>query len=604
MKNYLKYLAASAAVISAVFISGCNSGGSSNVTPQTKANLINSKTTTFATKKTQNLGQGFYLLQPGAGYDDSTDTAVSDQSCLIAAESSGNVSIGSPSAYVNNGEQADLNTIENQLGIGIDGSVGLGGGVFSGSIIANYLQNSQDTDYKLNLTYLYEYYGTAILNNIGQGESALTPTAAAFAFGGDPVRFRKMCGNEFISQMSAGAFLGTTLTLKFKSSVDKEAFKAALSLSGGIGTISANIEQAAQKSNTSVELNISALQLGGDPQDLNQIFGTPQKNGNFPYVNCGSVESTSANTKACEKTVNAIIAYGQAMGQQLNNQDGSINPQKLYYYSAIATPYSAIGVTPNLPDPSPAVIAAANHIYQMYNDANLNYQFINNYLGILGNNLSTTSSVLLQDAQSYYKAQMQDIFQNQIYNIMDCYRGDISSQCPQIEANIESALATKEFTLPQEDVNLLNYFETSEYAGKLYTYTGTGTDTMADYSYSINDCVFYPISTQFSSQYIVSCGGYLYPITSGNGLVVTQSPSPTESGVILNVNGLQYNALNPNYPAYQPQITYPSMMMSQNPYAPTSFGEQGLTITGGSGLNTNTGDLTLSQLSKRATVGK
>jgi hypothetical protein len=66
----------------------------------------------------------------------------------------------------------------------------------------------------------------------------------------------------------------------------------------------------------------SAIQLGGEPQKLNNIFGEKDPSGNYPFVNCGSVSGNSSD--ACNAMISSIVTYGKSMETQLTKPDGSI----------------------------------------------------------------------------------------------------------------------------------------------------------------------------------------------------------------------------------------------------------------------------------------
>lgn len=605
MKNLFNTVALATIVSATSLLVGCNSGTTSAATKTQANNLAVAPMIKPVDSKPLKLGNDFYVMLPGAGYDSSTNTVVSDQSCLSAAQIPSNITIVDPSAYLHMGDQVDLSTLENQFGISVGGGAGMGGGMFSASALASYLQEAQQSSYKINFTYLYEYAGTAIVNNIGQGQSALTPTAAGYAFGGDPLSFRKMCGDQFVSQMNVGAALAVTLSVKFHSAIDKQKFNAALNANIGIASVAASVETLAKTSQTSVDMSISAVQLGGQPQKLNNIFGTAGKNG-YSYIECSSVESSSANKAACLNTMSNIVTYGQSFGQQLS-ESGAIDPERLYYYNPTLSTYNSIGVTANLPSPSDAVLEASANILRTYKDTLNTYQFITNYLNEFGESLTVSVLTALQDAQIRYQARIQNVYQDPAYSILDCYRGYISSQCPQIEANLESALANSQYQPPHWEKNLIDYLESNEYYGELYTYTGTGGDAFDDYKIILNGsgqnvisnyCTFFPISTPQSSLFSMICNNNYFNIASQNGLVIEQIPAPSGNGLALSVNGLQYNAINPNYPAFQPLISYPDMIMTQGAYDPNTFFQENLNITGGSSFTESGGSLSLNKLSK------
>ena len=566
---------------------GCVGAGNNNVsTPQADV----------ADGNQHNLKDGFFMLQPGAGFDLTSNTAVSDQSCLAAAQSFNNLYVSNPEASVIMGDSIDEGHLEQKMGINVSGH--MGGGVFSGSMRAAYLQQAIDNHYTLNLNYLYEYAGTVAFKpgTIGQGRAALTPVAESYAFGGDPVRFRQMCGNAFIPQMNAGVLLGVTITLNFDSFMDKENFQTALR--GNLGvihtSIMTHIQQAAKQSNVHVSMSLSALQLGGDPQDLNNIFGSVEPSGNYPYLDCGNVES--ATYHPCKDVISNVITYGKSIESQVES-NGHLNMQKLYYTDATTEKYNTIGVNANAQDPSPQVLEAAQNLLAMYNTAAFNHRFAKHYLTTVPS-LSTFSKVVLKSIVSRYDSQLNDVYFNDAYGVLECYRGYISTSCPQIESNVAAALAQSPYALTDRDWLILNYFQQNLYQGKVYGYFGQGTDQVSDYQYKDNNCMLYPVSLPDSQRYTLICQNDThYPMVSGD-LTITQVPMPGNT-VVLSVNGLQYNAVNPEYPSYSQQISYPNgLVLMPESGASGYFTINNILVTGGQSFKINTAALKLTQLTK------
>lgn len=566
---------------SLLLLNACNSGTSNTIAP---TNLgMNNNQHSLQTQNPNKLGDDFFTLLPGLGFDTSSYTSVSDQSCLMAAENPINIQISNPSGYLHYGDRVPLNNLENILGISINGS--MSGGVFSNSTNAMYLKNAQEDSYTLKFNYVYQYAGIASFESgaIGTGISALTPKASALASGTNPVAFRKMCGDSFIYQMNAGAFLGLTVSLKFNSNLDKEHFNAFLSQnSTGLSNIINAIQSAESTTHTSVQMNLGALQLGGEPEKLNSAFN--------PY-DCSDI-----NSKICQKMITNVIAYASTLSSQVSHADGSIRRDKVAYMNPLIEKYSAISINVNAPDPSAQVMTAAQKIVKMYNDARYNFEFAEQYSNLLANYLTPGSLGALADAENHYQQQFNDIYSSQQYDILRCFRGYMSNDCVQVKNNIESALATSPYNLPSYDTELLNYLENSSYDSHIYGYNGNGSDKSSDYI--LQECIFYPVSSSFNAQYVLYCGeNNFLPITSSD-LTITQSTNSIGTQQ-LNINGLQYDAINPLYPSYPKQINYPdTLILNQEPEEPNGFSAQNITITGGNSFSTSTGRLSLYQVPK------
>ena len=565
-----------AAGVSTIGLAGCNSSGGGNAA------------TSDAAKDASQMGQGLYITQPGAAYDTSTSTVVSDQSCLIAARMPNNVTVTTPETRYSLAN-INLNRLEGILNTNVSGL--MGGAVFASSDKAQFLQQITDTPYKLNLNYSYEFAGMATLKT-QSGTRALVPYAKKLAEGGpkDQLQFRKMCGNSFLPITDAGALVVLSVSLSFNSSADKQAFQTALSTETSIGNIAKSIQHAADEANVTVYMSLNPIQFGGEPNQLVNVI-----NGN---LSCGDINHNPQGVEQCAQTIDGVIQYVQTVPSQVTNPDGSINLQNAYYMNSVTEKYTALGINVNAPDPSPQVLAAAQQLVKLYHNADFNYQFAAHYLTMLKKYLTTASQVSLQDTHRRYRAQIDDVFMNQSNSIFaTCFQGYLSERCLNVASNVESILAQSQYAIPSDFAALLNYFESSIYTTKLYSYIGGGSDQPDDYQK--RNCMLYPVSTLESKQYVIYCGeSTFFPSAALNGLQISQS---TESAGMasLTINGLQYTAINPKLPQYSEAITYPSgLILQQVSGYPGTFSVNAIHVTGGKSFSTDTADLMLIQAPK------
>ena len=518
MLNRYKKLGGSLGLIAAlgvaILMASCNSGGSS-ASPSATA-MTTSKISTPPLK------DDFFLVQMGSGYDTSTDTATSNQSCLAAAGIESSVYIENPSAMLTFGTTQSFAQLETSLGVDVSGD--MGGGVFSGSLAAQYAENSQDTEYALNIIYLYQYAGTANFKQgiLGQGKSALTPVAASYAFGGNPVDFRRMCGNNFVAQMDAGVVLGVTLNLSFDSAYEKNQFMA--NLNGNVGLINAMtaIKTAEQATNANVSFSINAIQLGGEPQQLNNVFGKESSDGNYPFLDCGNINN-GPSLQACNATIDNVVNYATTLESQIQNKDGSINMYNLYYTQPVLAKYNTLGIYANAPDPSPAILKAMRDLSKTYSQVTSENTFVNHYASTLYSQLSVGTVAALSDSSNKLNNQLNNVLLNSAYQAVDCYKGNVSIHCVQIYNNIESGIAA--YQLSNTEQTELNYLETSSYLGSLYVNSSL-----------LAQCVLAPISDPDTNFYAINCNDSWLPITSSAGLTIQAGMFPNS----LAVNGLTY----------------------------------------------------------------
>ena len=350
---------------------GCNSGTLAKQNANLNSNLVK----LGVTKGIAQLTDGFYLMRMGSGYDSYTNTATSGQTCLKNGADEKNIFIANPNAIMTFSQQQSISALQNALNVNVSGD--MGGDRFGGSISAKFANDSKDNAYALNLIYLYQYAGKAVYRDgtLGQGLSALTPYAAKLETA-SPTAFRTMCGNQFIEQMNAGVVLGVRLTLNFNSHTDQEHFKAELRANLGLANIASAIEEASAHSKIHTDLTLSAVQLGGQPEKLNEIFGSPDSAGTYPFLNCQS-QSNETGKNACNLMISNIIAYAETIEKQVTRNDGSLVLERLFYYNPITTNYSNLGIPTNgVTDPGADILAAMQQLTRDYDKALYDYNFV------------------------------------------------------------------------------------------------------------------------------------------------------------------------------------------------------------------------------------
>lgn len=478
-------------------LSACNSGTNTPIektTNTTKVSNINEK---------HKLQDGFFALRMGSGYDTSSNTATSGQSCLAAASDPSNIYVANPQAMITFDQVQDLTALQHALGVDVSGK--FGGDRFSMSMAAQFANSSKDNAYTTNIVYLYKYAGLASFKNgtLKQGDDALTPVAKSMVHT-DQDKFRQMCGNSYIEQMDAGAVLGVRLTLSFNSHSDKEKFKSKFELKTGLVDIGASIKQAAENSNVHVGFSLSAIQLGGEPQKLNDIFGTKDPSGNYPFINCGSVSGSDA--ASCNHMTSEIINYAQTMKTQLSQADGSLNLNNLYYTNPVVSNYSTLGIIAGAPNPSNEVLQAMQDLTQEYDKTSYDYTFVNHYLSALGNRLDTPTTVNLKDAASRLSNQLNNVYLSPAYNLVNCYKGYVSENCLTIKTNVEQGVAN--YALTDVQVRLLDYLQHNSYRADLYVFNNGVSPEYAKHYTKATNCVLAPISSPTFAKYAVYCDGF------------------------------------------------------------------------------------------------
>lgn len=133
--------------------------------------------------------------------------------------------------------------------------------------------------------------------------------------------------------------LAVNLQVVFKSSTDKEKFKSAIGVSVvGIGNLKESFEKAKEKSKVSGNIIISAIQMGGDPENLAKIFNK-KTDGGYYAASC-SMDSLDD----CDQIINGTLDYAQTVGKQIKTASGDLDHSKFYYGFPKFTLYETLGI--------------------------------------------------------------------------------------------------------------------------------------------------------------------------------------------------------------------------------------------------------------------
>jgi hypothetical protein len=534
---------------------GCN-GGTTTPSQQTTV----SSTADNSSIRNSKLKDQLLLPRMGSGFDTSSNSVTTGQSCLAAVADQTNILISNPSAMLDFEQQYDLDKLQKNLDVNVTGSYT--GGRFSASIAAQFVQDSKDDAYSTNLIYLYKYVGQATFKegSLKQGDDALTPVARSFVHTSQ--KFREMCGNSFIEQMDAGAVLAVKLTLSFNSHQDQEKFLADIKGSYNLANVAVTLKQAAASEHVHIGFKVSAIQLGGKPEGLNDIFKKDAESEHYPIVACGDTESKGV--EACKKLTDDIITYSKSMKDQLQNSDGSLNLNNLYYTSPVATSYSRLGIVVGAPDPSPEVLQAMRDLTRGYDKTLYDYTFVKHYKDALYSKLDSPVKFDLDDAYKKLQAQLRDVYLSPTYRLLDCYRGYVSENCILIKNRVNDAL--KDYALPEDVASTIDYLENNSYAADLYTYNGFNPTEESSYV-KTRACILAPISYDLDYKYALNCDGMWLDTPKPITIL------PTREGKLLTVNGLSYFYIPQEFKGKKiPQkFTYSDSNYSQVPSHPNYY---------------------------------
>ncbi len=558
-------------------LSACNSGNGS--TGATSATATATAAQDSSKVNSAPLGDALYIMRMGSGIDSVTKTAASGQTCLANTD---NIIVDNPTQIINFSEEQTMSALEKALNV--DVTTKFGGDRFNSSLAANFANSAKNNQYTTNLVYLTEYAGKSVFKDgsLGQGLDALTSYTATFSQT-SPTDFRAMCGNEFVEQMDAGATLAVNVSLNFNSHLDQEKFIANLGSNISLSDITVALEQTATISNVPVKTSLSTLQLGGQPNKLTEVLNG---SGASSSVVCSSQDG--GNT--CDTLIDNIVTYAQTLGDQLVNADGSLNMDALYYTNPISTPYTDLGITMQVAaDPSQEILNAMEKLTSDYDKAVYDYNFSSHYLTVLSDKLDSPTRSNLDDSAKRLYSQVYDVYLLQSYDVVDCYKGYVTSQCLKIQANVEDGLTPYE--LQSSESTLLAYLEANSYSGNLMNYFGGTAPVATDYALSASECTFAPVSSSSKAHYAINCDGQWLDTYNYAGITLM----PGFDYATLIVTDLAYVSTPPNSSVNGQLITYSDVELPVEAAYDNYFYSNEVTVSAPQ-YTTNTAELGLTRL--------
>lgn len=249
----------------------------------------------------------------------------------------------------------DLNTVMQQLNIEADAHVKIG--MFSGDDRADFLHYLENDELSESLIYRTSLSFKDSNYHLPSSGPILNPIYQPLI--NDGQKFRSVCGDSYVSQMHYGAYLYIVYQLHFLKQEDREKFDDTFSASfSDFGSFTASMQQQMDKLNIAGNLHIFALQAGGDPQYLSDIFKSPTPSVPSPISQC-----SFDDLKACDEVTTAIMNYvtttdPNSFPNQLKLQPGDIVPQNAAATGLELIDYSDILPVQDHSELTPDIIAA------------------------------------------------------------------------------------------------------------------------------------------------------------------------------------------------------------------------------------------------------
>ncbi len=344
-----------------------------------------------------------------------------------------NVSIGtSPQAGLTfNSTASNLQLSRSlNLGLGLDGLQLYGITVGAN---ASFASSTKNTDYTYNYTYLYTYSTKASLTTVYGNDNLSTSGKNALASG--EAAFFQTCGDSFVSNLDAGAVIAVNVSITFKTKEQANEFNGSVSAGVSLVSIVPTLKMAGSKITKDAVIAVSALQNGGTPENLNDIFGKDPNTGSYNVSACG-VDTPAA----CQALVDSIIAYSSTLGSQVKNDSGMII-NNLFYFNPVLTSYSSVGVTVPAPKPlSTAAITAQNEVFDELNLSKSRIEFLNHYKG--------DSLPIQPDLNSYISSQTKTLNARIDYinsKAVNCFNAQAET-CPAIVTQMKSTFNNSKTT--------------------------------------------------------------------------------------------------------------------------------------------------------------
>lgn len=428
----------------------------------------------------------------------------------------------SPQAGFNFNSQASNSAISASLnlGIGMESLV-----VFDTSTSANasFVASTRNSEYTLNFVYLYTYSTDAKLIPTKVNGSFLSPVGQELLDIGQS-KFFTSCGDSFVSNLKAGVVLAVNVGVNFKSKLDTLKFQESGSFTGAsLPTIIQSIEAELQNQKSVATISVSALQNGGTPESLQNIFTNPQT-GSTMFCSSESVQN-------CESIINSVNQYALSLPLQVKDANGMIY-NNLYFFNPVINTYYSLGIAVPNQEPLPkSVKDAQDAVLEQLTIEKNRIAFLNTY--------KQNSLPIKNDLSSFIKAQTTTL-NNRINYIQskaaDCFNA-YASTCPTIVEGIKTTFKGRSsiYGFDKDNYNklkdvswyyikdsTLNYLVPVSFDPSLFA--SYATDSQGNVKTSKDAQIF--TSTENGVEYVSQ---FVIPAPSGSGKTYKCFPSANDS---------------------------------------------------------------------------
>lgn len=389
-----------------------------------------------------------------------------------------------------------------------------GWGKFSVKAAANYMNDIKENDYSINFTFINTIFGHASLDTSEYyGEDALSAGGVA-ALRKSPDAFIARCGDQYIRSVDMGAVLMATIKIKFTDQNQKKQFSA--NIKGKIGDVlkaSGKINSELANNYAGAEIEVVALQLGGQPNYLSQIFGSNEEH--------AAIHCDMEHLDNCTKAMDNILDYAQANGawketgfaKQINIIDGKVQAESLSALNlsdaGIGSYNEDFGIDINLKPLTTEAGYARLKLNNLYDQHEEKANFAQSVLH--SKNFSRLSSVTQEKLKKIARTLESNLNLFSTEHAMDCFLPSTQDLCPLIVEKIKQQIIeidTSELDLLKDayyfNINYKWPFVMVKTLDKGYVFYNLNLQPANTTTHNIN------IIPGIDFSYLVPSGGYSY----------------------------------------------------------------------------------------------
>lgn len=250
----------------------------------------------------------------GNGYD--SHRVGFSSSCVKLADGARPEYAGNQKATLKFDKRLSYEQLKNLLNVEVRGKLNFG--TFNVSGASKFVSDAASTSLSESVIFATDIRGkTALFNDV-----VLNPLGEKLAKTNDALKIRATCGDEYVYGVDLGSQLLVNVKFVFSNKKVKADFKAHIKFNMvDLFNVKGRAKVFSEKFQKHVAVTISAIQIGGNVQNLTKIFGESSEQG-VPLIQC-SLKKPAECAKAMEK----IIAYVRGdYAEQLKNL--SYDPSK------------------------------------------------------------------------------------------------------------------------------------------------------------------------------------------------------------------------------------------------------------------------------------